>query len=166
MVEALRAQTVESISLKWPNDLLLEGRKTAGILIEADPLSAESTKLVVGVGINIGSFPQMDTIGQQATRIGRVSTLSREEIALVTIRAIDRAVKQFVLEGLSPIVERWCEVDAYENQEVDLLIGENRVTGRNVGINHTGHLLIETPSGLREFSMGDVSLRPSVGESE
>ena len=166
MVEALRAQTVESISLKWPNDLLLEGRKTAGILIEADSLSAESTKLVVGVGINIGSFPQMDTIGQQATRIGRVSTLSREEIALVTIRAIDRAVKQFVMEGLSPIVERWREVDAYENQEVDLLIGENRFTGRNVGINHTGHLLIETPSGLREFSMGDVSLRPSVGENE
>ena len=162
----LHGKGLSNLILKWPNDLLLDGRKTAGILIEADPLSAESTKLVVGVGINIGSFPQMDTIGQQATRIGRVSTLSREEIALVTIRAIDRAVKQFVMEGLSPIVERWREVDAYENQEVDLLIGENRVTGRNVGINHTGHLLIETPSGLREFSMGDVSLRPSVGENE
>jgi biotin-(acetyl-CoA carboxylase) ligase len=121
---------------------------------------------VVGVGVNVGSFPHVDVIGQQATRIGLASTLSRETIALVTIRAIERSAKRFILQGLSPIVERWREVDAYQNQEVDLLIGDDRVSGTNVGINHVGHLLIETTSGLEEFSMGDVSLRPSVGESE
>ena len=166
MVEALRAQKVEGISLKWPNDVLLSGKKTAGILIEVDPVTAHRTKVVVGVGVNIGSFPHVDVIGQQATRIGLASTLSRETIALVTIRAIERSAKRFVLQGLSPIVERWREVDAYQNQEVDLLIGEDRVSGTNVGINHAGHLLIETTSGLEEFSMGDVSLRPSAGESE
>ena len=57
-------------------------------------------------------------------------------------------------------------MDAYQNQEVDLLIGEDRVSGTNVGINHAGHLLIETTSGIKEFSVGDVSLRPSAGESE
>ena len=166
MVEAFRAQKVEGIHLKWPNDVLLSGKKTAGILIEVDPVTAHRTKVVVGVGVNIGSFPPVDVIGQQATRIGLASTLSRETIALATIRAIERSAKRFVLQGLSPIVERWREVDAYQSQEVDLLIGEGRVSGTNVGINHAGHLLIETTSGLEEFSMGDVSLRPSAGESE
>ena len=166
MVEALRAQKVEGISLKWPNDVLLSGKKTAGILIEVDPVTAHRTKVVVGVGVNVGSFPHVDVIGQQATRIGLASTLSRETIALVTIRAVEQSAKRFVLQGLSPIVERWREVDAYQNQEVDLLIGEDRVSGTNVGINHAGHLLIETTSGLEEFSMGDVSLRPRAGESE
>ncbi len=166
MVEAFRAQKVEGIYLKWPNDVLLSGKKTAGILIEVDPVTAHRTKVVVGVGVNIGSFPHVDVIGQQATRIGLASTLSRETIALVTIRAVEQSAKRFVLQGLSPIVERWREVDAYQSQEVDLLIGEDRVSGTNVGINHAGHLLIETTSGLEEFSMGDVSLRPSAGESE
>ena len=166
MVEAFRAQKVEGIYLKWPNDVLLSGKKTAGILIEVDPVTAHRTKVVVGVGVNIGSFPPVDVIGQQATRIGLASTLSRETIALATIRAIERSAKRFVLQGLSPIVERWREVDAYQSQEVDLLIGEDRVSGTNVGINHAGHLLIETTSGLEEFSMGDVSLRPSAGRSE
>lgn len=166
MVEAFRAQKVEDIYLKWPNDVLLSGKKTAGILIEVDPVTAHRTKVVVGVGVNIGSFPPVDVIGQQATRIGLASTLSRETIALAAIRAIERSAKRFVLQGLSPIVERWREVDAYQSQEVDLLIGEDRVSGTNVGINHAGHLLIETTSGLEEFSMGDVSLRPSAGESE
>ena len=166
MVEAFRAQKVEDIYLKWPNDVLLSGKKTAGILIEVDPVTAHRTKVVVGVGVNIGSFPPVDVIGQQATRIGLASTLSRETIALATIRAIERSAKRFVLQGLSPIVERWREVDAYQSQEVDLLIGEDRVSGTNVGINHAGHLLIETTSGLEEFSMGDVSLRPSAGKSE
>ena len=79
MVEALRAQKVEGISLKWPNDVLLSGSKTAGILIEVDPVTAHRTKVVVGVGVNIGSFPHVDVIGQQATRIGLASTLSRED---------------------------------------------------------------------------------------
>ena len=166
MVEAFRAQKVEDIYLKWPNDVLLSGKKTAGILIEVDPVTAHRTKVVVGVGVNIGSFPPVDVIGQQATRIGLASTLSRETIALAAIRAIERSAKRFVLQGLSPIVERWREVDAYQSQEVDLLIGEDRVSGTNVGINHAGHLLIETTSGLEEFSMGDVSLRPSAGKSE
>ena len=166
IVEALRAQKVEGVNLKWPNDVLLSGKKAAGILIEVDPVTAHRTKVVVGVGINIGSFPPADVIGQQATRIGLASTLSRETIALVTIRAIERSAKRFVLQGLSSIVERWREVDAYQNREVDLLIGEDRVSGTNVGINHAGHLLIETTSGLEEFTMGDVSLRPSAGENE
>ena len=166
IVEALRAQKVEGISLKWPNDVLLSGSKTAGILIEVDPVTAHRTKIVVGVGVNIGSFPPVEVIGQQATRIGLALTLSRETIALATIRAIEQSAKRFVLQGLSPIVERWREVDAYQNQEVDLLIGEDRVSGTNVGINHAGHLLIETISGLEDFSMGDVSLRPRTGESE
>ena len=105
-------------------------------------------------------------IGQQATRIGLASTLSRETIALITIRAIERSAKRFVLQGLSPIVESWREVDAYQNQEVDLLIGEDRVSGTNVGINLSGHLLIETDSGIKEFSVGDVSLRLSAGKNE
>lgn len=166
IVEALRAQKVEGISLKWPNDVLLSGSKTAGILIEVDPVTAHRTKVVVGVGVNIGSFPHVDVIGQQATRIGLASTLSRETIALITIRAIERSAKRFVLQGLSPIVESWREVDAYQNQEVDLLIGEDRVSGTNVGINLSGHLLIETDSGIKEFSVGDVSLRPSAGKNE
>lgn len=166
IVEALRAQKVEGISLKWPNDVLLSGSKTAGILIEVDPVTAHRTKVVVGVGVNIGSFPHVDVIGQQATRIGLASTLSRETIALITIRAIERSAKRFVLQGLSPIVESWREVDAYQNQEVDLLIGEDRVSGTNVGINLSGHLLIETDSGIKEFSVGDVSLRPSACKNE
>ena len=166
IVKALRAQSVEGISLKWPNDLLLSGRKTGGILIEVDPLTSKSTKVVVGVGVNIASFPQEALIGQKATSIRQGSTLSREMIAFIIIKAIENASKRFVREGLSSIVDKWQEVDGYAGRQVNLLLGGKLVTGKNVGINQAGHLMIETHSGLEEFSIGDISLRPSKNENE
>ena len=166
IVKALRAQSVEGISLKWPNDLLLSGRKTGGILIEVDPLTSKSTKVVVGVGVNIASFPQEALIGQKATSIRQGSTLSREMIAFIIIKAVENASKRFVREGLSSIVDKWQEVDGYAGRQVNLLLGGKLVTGKNVGINQAGHLMIETHSGLEEFSIGDISLRPSKNENE
>ena len=87
-------------------------------------------------------------------------------IAFIIIKAIENASKRFVREGLSSIVDKWQEVDGYAGRQVNLLLGGKLVTGKNVGISQAGHLMIETHSGLEEFSIGDISLRPSKNENE
>jgi BirA family transcriptional regulator, biotin operon repressor / biotin---[acetyl-CoA-carboxylase] ligase len=167
VAEALRARGVEA-KLKWPNDILLAGRKLGGILTELafDPQAGAS--LVVGVGVNLCLDPeQRVAIDQPAAALDERIAESRlagerEGWIAALARAVLDAIDRFEQQGFGPFQVRFDELFAYAGRPVVLMqAGLPTLTGVPTGVDVEGRLLLSTDAGLQAVSSGELSLRPS-----
>jgi BirA family transcriptional regulator, biotin operon repressor / biotin---[acetyl-CoA-carboxylase] ligase len=152
--------------LKWPNDLLLDGAKLAGVLAEAEFAGSSLTAVVVGIGINV-AWPGpaeaggtcLDDVGGTAQSVDRQVLLGHLLGALAPrLALLDEADGRRRVAGE---VRRRC---ATLGQEVQVILAGEELTGRATAIDDAGHLVVETASGPRAVSAGDVvHLRPHQG---
>lgn len=153
---------VQQVNVKWPNDLLMNGAKLAGVLIEVQGDTSIESQLVIGVGIN-AFMPQnmaenidqpWADIHQQGISLSRTELLSRVVTELVAI------LKQFEVEGFSSFRDEWMAGDIFYQQPVRVQTGANAyISGIAKGVSDTGALLLQTEEGLRNIHGGEVSLR-------
>ena len=154
--------------LKWPNDLLVGGRKLAGILVEASPVS-QGTVLVVGIGVNVeasGDLSDARSSGLPATdlRTAGGNAVDRNRLAAELGLALQARLAAFAVGGLASCVDEWNRRDAFRDQPVSLQAGDDPlVTGIARGVDAGGALLIDTASGRRRIVSGDLSLRLATG---
>lgn len=155
------------VQLKWPNDVLLAGRKLAGILTElaVDPRGART--LVVGVGVNLWSDDAtLAAIGRPVATLDEC--LAREHLAQSReawiarfARAMLAAVPDFAARGFAPFQPRFNRLFAYAGQQIELVEhGAPVARGEAQGVDADGHLLVLTDAGERAFGVGELSLRP------
>ncbi len=150
--------------LKWPNDLLLDGAKLAGVLAEAEFAGPSLTAVVVGIGINV-AWPGPDEAGGtclEFNRGGKAEPVERRVLLDHLLGALaPRCALLEEAEGrrtLADEVRRRC---ATLGQEVRLILAGEQLTGRASAIDDAGRLVVETASGQRSVSAGDVvHLRP------
>ena len=181
LAEALRglpgldAQEAGRIGLKWPNDVLLDDGKLAGILVETAWSTPETTATVIGVGINVRpdealaaelAAARADTLEHAPPKTAAaLSQLLPEANLTDTLAAVLPALRamlvQFGAEGFAPFAQRWARLHAYAGREV-ALIEQGRVVahGLALGVDATGQLLLDTGRGVEVIATGDVSLRP------
>jgi BirA family biotin operon repressor/biotin-[acetyl-CoA-carboxylase] ligase len=154
------------VTLKWPNDLLLEGRKLAGVLCELAVDGDGHATLVVGIGVN-GWLTDADrtAIGGPAACLAEVVpssllALEREAWIAQLAHAILSSVIRYMEEGFVPVRQRYNELMDARGQSVDI-VDEGRVlaSGRAVEVDTIGRLMLATAGGLRGINVGDVSLR-------
>lgn len=162
--EALRAAGA-AVSIKWPNDLLLEGRKLGGVLCELAVDEAGRRTLVVGVGINLHlDAATRDSIGQPAAALDQTTVqVARREalIGAIAGRVLD-ALLLYDEQGFVPLQPRFMALFAQRDAQVDLLeLGSRVASGRALGVDGEGRLLLATAQGLRVCSSGELSLRVS-----
>jgi len=159
---ALAELEVTGVGVKWPNDLLVKGRKLAGILVEMQGLPEGPCHLVIGIGINV-AMNESDArrIDQPWIDLSCVTQqgVERNRLAIALTRHLRTILKQFEDEGLSRLRQEWALLDAYAGQPVTLSLGEKQLTGICRGIDDQGALLLETGAGIRAFSGGEISLR-------
>jgi BirA family biotin operon repressor/biotin-[acetyl-CoA-carboxylase] ligase len=163
VAELLRQRGIEA-RLKWPNDLLLSGRKLGGILTELaiDPNGRSS------LGVNLCLDPESRvSIDQPAAaldeRIVEARLLSEREswIGLLA-RAVLDAIERFEREGFAPFRARFEDLFSYAGRPVVLMqAGLPTLTGVAVGIDAEGRLLLSTDNGVQAVSSGELSLRPA-----
>jgi BirA family biotin operon repressor/biotin-[acetyl-CoA-carboxylase] ligase len=160
--EALRAAGAP-VTIKWPNDLLLDGRKLGGVLCELGTDAQGRRTLVVGVGVNVHLEPAVrDSIGQPAASLGETAAaaLSREALIARLAVAIAEALRLFDARGFVPLQPRFMALFAHRDATVELLeMGVRAAAGRALGVDGEGRLLIDTGNGLRACGSGEVSLR-------
>ncbi len=145
------------VALKWPNDVLLQGRKLAGILVELAGDTLGPTSVVIGVGINLQS-PEVDqpTAGVRDTR----PELSRNELAGALLTELAQVLDEFAQGGFAGLRQDWQQHHLWQDQPVELIHADGlRITGIARGVDSLGALLLETPDGVQRFHSGDVSLR-------
>lgn len=165
LAEYLRGRGV-LVDLKWPNDVLLDGRKLAGILCELGIDAGGRATLVVGVGLN-GWLTEDDRagIGQPAAALAEVvasSLLAAEREAWIAqmAAALLQMVSGYVERGFVPVRERYNALLSARGDEVDIIdAGRVTASGRVVEVDSIGRLVLATSSGLRAINVGDVSLR-------
>jgi len=143
-----------SIRLKWPNDIFINGKKAAGILLETE--SQGSLRLpwvVIGVGVNITSAPENAT---SLRDMGITSHEAGHVLELVT-KEILGLVAQWEKEGFAPIRSAWLDRAYKLGQNITARLPKETVAGIFEGLDETGALLLTTHDGRRhEINTGEV----------
>lgn len=164
-LRALKALGLENAALKWPNDILVDGKKLGGILIELRAESDGPACVVIGIGLNValGSalLREIADIGAAATDLvtAGLAQPSRNDLAAALVSQIVPELAAFEKEGLRPFVEEWREADALRGHQIDVHTLEGVARGVARGIDLHGALMLETLQGVRRFISGEVTVR-------
>lgn len=156
---ALRAPTVQ---LKWPNDLLYQGRKLGGVLIEF------RNHLIIGIGLNLRtcSYPQ----GVSAAALDEFNAFEREDLLVGLCSELKDMHQQFERSGFEHFRQEWLDSAAFQGKEVSLALGQETIRGIFEDVNTDGAAVINGKayySGeLRPCSVKDVSMRSNCVTSD
>ena len=163
LAEALAALDVP-VALKWPNDVLKDGKKLAGILLETVSVPASGqggTWAVIGIGLNLTVPDRLEAqIGHQVADAPWLARMDRSRLLAALLNALAEALTQFEEGGFKAFMPRWNALHAHAGQMV-LILDHGRVLqqGRAVGADEGGCLLLDTAAGRIAVVAGDVSLR-------
>lgn len=163
LMRTLASLGINQAQLKWPNDVLVAGRKLAGILIELQgDLDGPSTA-VIGVGINL-NLPKalIEAIEQPTTDLNTISgNLINQNVLLGTLlKHLAEVLSRFEQFGFVGLRDEWVSYHAYHQQHVRMLLPNGtEVLGVVKNVADDGILLVETALGLQRFSAGEISLR-------
>lgn len=170
VVTALTDLGFRGLQLKWPNDVLLDGRKLAGILLEMRGDPSGLCHVVVGIGINLRSDPvRMAAVDQPWTALDQAGfrQAERNRLAGALLNKLLTALQMFEQAGFAPFMPLWQQFDCSFGRELALHTVAGAVHGRGLGVNQSGALLLELPDGsVQRFHGGEVSLRIGNGVGE
>ncbi len=160
LLDRLERLGVAGLALKWPNDVLLHGRKLAGILIDVLQ-DGPGVQLVVGVGVNV-RLPAA-ALGQIDQPVADLSAtkpaVARNELAGALISGISAYAADFAARGFEPMRSVFDAHHAFHGQDCRILQGRTSSEGVVRGVGSNGELLLETEQGVEAFGAGEVSLR-------
>lgn len=161
IAEALQHLGARDVRVKWPNDLYLNDRKLAGILVELTGKTGDAAQIVMGAGINLAMKSVVsEVVNQGWINLQQVGLdINRNQLAVLLIKELRQALIHFEREGLAPFLSRWQKLDNYINRPVKLIIGEREVFGIARGINEQGGLLLEQDGVIKAWVGGEISLR-------
>lgn len=161
MAEVLQRLGAEDVRVKWPNDLYLNDRKLAGILVELTGKTGDAAQLVLGAGINLAMRESnANAINQGWINLQEAGiSIDRNELAATLLNELRQSLQQFEIDGLAPFISRWRALDNFIDRPVKLLIGEQQIFGIARGIDQQGALLLEQNGVIKPFIGGEISLR-------
>ena len=168
LIRALHAMGVGAAKLKWPNDVLVNQEKLAGILIELQGDTEGPSAAVIGIGINL-RLPEnlKQHIDQAAIDLETVtsqsvnpSPINPSELLGLLLKKLAAVLSEFENNGFESLREEWMQHHAYQGQIVRLSLPDGReMQGVVNSIAPDGVLLVETNTGMQRFSAGEISLR-------
>lgn len=154
------------LSLKWPNDVLYQDKKLAGILIEMTGDPAGHCRVVIGVGLNVSMRAQqaglieqpwiaLDSILDEQA----VTPVSRNQLATALLNELVNVLGSYQMLGFAYYQAEWMASAAHKGCRVELRNGKSILEGRFIGVTETGALRLDTASGEQIFHGGEISLR-------
>lgn len=157
-VRALRALGVARAALKWPNDLVVDGAKLGGILVETRGGNG-AARAVIGIGINCRRDPALGArLGRRVAFLDEfVEVKDRNPILREISAALLHALEGFEAQGLDPIRAEWEAMDANAGKKLRVRLADGRVvTGLDAGLAEDGGLRLSTRRGVRAVRSGRV----------
>lgn len=148
-----------NLAFKWPNDVLLDGRKVAGILLESSgSRNGRLDWLVIGCGLNVRHFPN-NVAGLPATSLAAVGVVAAEPVDLLAgfTNAFARWRKCWEGAGSGPVRDAWLGRAAQIGDDIVVRLPGSELRGRFTGLDPSGALLLDLPDGSRRtVTAGDV----------
>lgn len=151
--------------IKWPNDIMFDGRKLVGILTEITGELARITYMVIGIGINVNmsreDFPEeLQSVAASLAEMNG-EDLSRVELFRAVLEEFDKLYREVSASGFDKVIERWKKYNVTLGKNVRVISagdGES-FTGKAIDLDEDGALVVETAKGRRTVYAGDVSIR-------
>jgi len=163
VVRALNAAGVGGIMLKWPNDILFQYRKLAGILIEMQGDVSSSCAVVIGIGLNLKlSEAVLARIDQPAVDVFSITHQmpQRNQLLALMLKHLAEVFSEFALHGFAGLREEWISHHVYHGKLVRLQLPDGlHQVGELLDVEDDGALLLQTPNGLKRYTAGEISLR-------
>ena len=162
IVRVVRELGVSQAGVKWPNDILVDGKKLAGILLEIQGESNGPTSVIVGVGLNV-RLPDMiaQTIGQPYTSLEKLTQkpVQRNKLAARLIEELLQIYHIFNKYGFSAFVDEWRSLDVFRDKPINLKLPTGVLNGTCRGVDIAGAIRLEHNGQVTSFPSGEVSLR-------
>ena len=160
-VQALHELGFAGVGLKWPNDLMVAGRKLGGLLVEGGGEFSGPARMVVGLGLNVHMPAQAADIGQPWTDLDTLAAarVSRNDVVAALLSHMLPALDEFEQQGLAPFLPRYAALDVLYGQPVRVEDAGATCAGVACGLTTDGALRVRLEGGERCFHAGDVSVR-------
>jgi len=167
VLRAVQVCGIREAQLKWPNDLLVDGKKLAGILVDVQGESGGPLQVVIGVGLNYAPDPLAAGAAVAAGGIAPVSMVEldsgvlprRNKVAAELVTAMIQVMQQFEQSGFEQLADEWQRADFLRGKVVQVTATGNTAVGVAQGISSDGQLLVSTNGELRRLMTGDVTVR-------
>lgn len=142
-----------AVRLKWPNDVLVDGGKVAGILLEsAIAQDGRVEHVVAGIGINVAFAPQLPEMRYPGAALGGTVEAALEGLT----HALAKRLAEWRHDGFEVVRSTWLAKAGPLGADVDVRLGEELVRGRFAGVDREGALLLDTPAGPRRIVSGEL----------
>ena len=160
LVIGLAIAEVLNVQVKWPNDILFDGRKLGGILVEIANYKNGMLNLVIGVGINV-SLPKQMEISQPYAEVCEIDPdVDRQTLLPKLIQHLYKRLNTFEQNGINDEFQQaWKSYNAFANSAVNVLTEQGVISGIEQGIDERGYLKVLCGNKIQMFNGGEVSLR-------
>ena len=143
------------LGLKWPNDVLLDGRKLSGILLESKASDGRLDWLIVGMGVNLASHPE--GVDHPATSLAAVGAAVSVEALLETIAdRFEAWYMRWCREGFQPLRQAWLQRAQGLGEAIRVRLATGDSHGLFAGLDEEGALLLDDATGRRRVAAGEV----------
>ena len=151
----------DGLALKWPNDVLLNGGKVAGILLESTGADARIAHLAIGFGVNLLQAPDASVVGRDATRPVSLmfetgARVTPQEFLALLAPAYARWEYQFTSHGFAPVRTTWLTRAARIGETITARTGKHEITGTFQTVDEAGNLVLSTAQGRQAIPAADV----------
>lgn len=162
--KAIRNVTGLGATIKWPNDIIVNGRKVCGILTEMKAEQDRVDFLILGVGINVNTkmrnLPRgASSLQEELSRQGRQGAISRLEVVRKMLESLEREYLLLKAKGFKPIIEEWKELSSMIGARIRVTLQNRTIEGQAHDIDPDGALVVRLESGILEkVPSGDITM--------
>ncbi|MDP6164299.1 MAG: biotin--[acetyl-CoA-carboxylase] ligase [Candidatus Thioglobus sp.] len=162
LVRILRELGYEDVFMKWPNDLIHDGKKLGGILIELSSKSSEYYMFNIGIGVNHDLRSELNSMHENhfpptdLKQIDHRVNFSRSEMSGIFAKAIIESLMNFDQKSMQKAFSLWPEFDALHQKNIKIIEGDTCIEGKNLGIDDTGALLLDQNGIIKRVYNGHL----------
>ena len=162
LCNAIEQVSGQSVGIKWPNDIVIDGKKAAGILTES-MLDMDGVEYIVcGIGLNTGTARFAGELKDTATSLGQHQPVNRMLLAAAVIDAVVRGYETFLRDGIAAFMPEFRKRSVLSGN-VRIILPASEEAGTLAGFDDTGAIIIEQNGETKRFVAGEVSLRGENG---
>ena len=160
VAEVLESYCPDKIKLKWPNDVLIDGKKVCGILSQIKTATSEVDFIVLGIGINVNmsysQFPKEICNLATSLAIETGGEISRQELIISLYENLAKWYKRLLKDGFGLIKEKWLSISPMIGQTVQVVFQEEAVSVKAIGLDDDGSLILSAGDREVKISAGDA----------
>jgi BirA family transcriptional regulator, biotin operon repressor / biotin---[acetyl-CoA-carboxylase] ligase len=173
IVATLEDLGLEHVQVKWPNDVMVQGKKIAGILIETQPIDRDEFAVVVGVGLNykmpvkkilkqegMAVFSEITDVEREISSQGVCRLTDRTDTAISLLQSVIDVMQNYLSEPERYLDKFRAQYDYCKNKEVELILDNGEIlSGVALGVDDSAELLVMIDGKQQVFNSAEVSVK-------